>query len=162
MATLHLVCGKIAAGKSTLTRKLAEAEGNVLISEDRWLTALFADQMKTVPDYVACAAKLRAVMAPHVADLLGAGCSVVLDFPANTVATRDWMRQIVAQTGVDHSLHYLDVPDEVCLARLHARNASGDHPFQVTDAQFHRITAAFEPPTPDEGFAVMVHRPEGA
>ena len=41
--TLHFFCGKIAAGKSTLAAKLAEQEGTVLIAEDAWLAALYAD-----------------------------------------------------------------------------------------------------------------------
>jgi hypothetical protein len=45
---------------------------------------------------------------------LGAGLSVVLDWPANTVAGRAWMRGIFEAAGAEHKLHFLDVPDEVC------------------------------------------------
>ena len=48
--TLHMSCGKIASGKSTLARDLAVAESAILIAEDDWLKALFADQMATIPD----------------------------------------------------------------------------------------------------------------
>lgn len=41
--TLHMICGKIAAGKSTLAARLAEADRTVLIAEDDWLGALYAD-----------------------------------------------------------------------------------------------------------------------
>src|SRR5581483_2032351 len=82
--TLHLVCGKIAAGKSTLCTRLAAAPGTVLISEDYWLKRLFGEEMKEVADYVRVAARLRAPMGAHVADLLKTGVDVVLDFPANT------------------------------------------------------------------------------
>jgi predicted kinase len=41
-ATLHILCGKIAAGKSTLSAKLGEAERTVVISEDRWIDRLYA------------------------------------------------------------------------------------------------------------------------
>lgn len=159
--TLHMFCGKIAAGKSTLAARLAGAEATVLITEDDWLHALFAGQMSSGRDYMACAARLQAIMGPHVSALLGAGLSVVLDFPANTVAQRAWMRAILAETGAAHRLHVLDVPDAVCLARLHARNARGDHPFAVTDALFHRFTGQYAEPTPDEGFTVLRHRSGG-
>ena len=33
-AVLHMVCGKIASGKSTLTKRLARTENAVIISED--------------------------------------------------------------------------------------------------------------------------------
>lgn len=157
MPVLHLLCGKIAAGKSTLAQSLTENPQTVLISEDRWLAALFGDQMTDIADYVRCSARLRAVMADHVAALLRLGVSVVLDFPANTPTTRAWMKDLIDTTGVDHRLHWLDVPDAVCKARLHRRNGTGGHDFTVTDAQFDAITRHFCPPEPMEGFQVVRH-----
>lgn len=158
---LSLFCGKIASGKSTLARRLAAQSGAVAIHEDDWLSALYGDQMRSVQDYVRCAARLRAVMEPHVTALLGAGISVVLDFPANTPQTRAWLLGLVGQTGVRHEMHVLDVPDEVCWARLQRRNAEGGNPFQVTRAQFEQITRHFSMPGPDEGFHHVEHRPGG-
>lgn len=51
--TLHLLCGKIAAGKSTLSAKLMETPNTILVSEDSWLAALYGEQMQSVADYVA-------------------------------------------------------------------------------------------------------------
>lgn len=158
--TLHLVCGKVASGKSTLTAKLGKMPGTVVIAEDDWLAALFSDQMSTVSDYVRCAGKLQAIMEMHIASLLNAGVSVVLDFQANTIARRTWMRDIIEATNATHKLHYLDVPDEVCKARLRARNASGDHPFAVTDEQFSQLSRHFVAPSPEEGFDIVVYRAE--
>ena len=152
---LHMVCGKIGAGKSTLTRQLAEAPATVLISEDTWLATLYPDEIHELPDYVRCAGRLKKAMAEHVAALLGAGVSVVLDFPANTVANRQWMRGIFEAAGAAHALHFLDVPDEICKARLRARNASDIHPFETTDAQFDLISSHFAAPSPEEGFDVV-------
>ncbi|MCC5958963.1 MAG: ATP-binding protein [Rhodobacteraceae bacterium] len=156
-ATLHMLCGKIAAGKSTLASRLGRAHGTVLLAEDDWLNTLFSDQMRSGADYLRCAAKLHAIMAPHIMSLLKAGVSVVLDFPANTLAQRDWMRGIIAESGAAHQLHVLHASDELCLKRLRARNAKGDHPFAVSDAQFHQFSKHFVAPSPDEGFTVVVH-----
>ena len=70
--TLHLLCGKVAAGKSTLAAKLARADNTILVAEDEWLAALFAEQMPK--DYLRCAAKLRAAMAPYIVALLRTAC----------------------------------------------------------------------------------------
>ena len=156
--TLHMVCGKIGAGKSTLTRQLAQAPATVLISEDTWLAALYPGEIHELPDYVRCSGRLKQVMAGHVTDLLRAGVSVVLDFPANTVSGRNWMRGIFEAAGVAHALHFLDVPDAVCKERLRARNASGEHPFETTDAQFDLISSHFVAPLEAEGFEVVRHR----
>lgn len=160
--TLHIICGKAASGKSTLTASLGQAAGTVVIAEDNWLAALYGDQMSSISDYVRCAAKLREVMGPHVVSLLMAGLSVVLDFPANTIATRTWMRGIAEGANAMHKLHYLDVPDELCKARLRARNAGGEHPFSVTHDQFDQLARHFVAPTEDEGFDIVLHRPSDA
>ncbi|HEX5183822.1 MAG TPA: ATP-binding protein [Allosphingosinicella sp.] len=157
---LHLACGKIAAGKSTLCAVLAAAPATVLIAEDFWLKRLFGDEMKDVADYARVAARLRGPMGAHVADLLRAGVDVALDFPANTRATRAWMKGIADAASARAVLHWLDVPDETCRARLHRRNAEGVHDFAgVTDEQFDLITSRFQPPEPDEGLEVV--REEG-
>ncbi len=155
--TLHMFCGKIAAGKSTLARALTDRDGAILISEDDWLSTLFEGEINAIPDYLRAAERLRRVVAPHVVVLLRAGQCVVLDFPANTVASRQWLRDILAQVAVSHQMHLFDPPDDLCRARLRARNARGDHPFAATDAQFDEIARHFEPPTSVEGFNVVVH-----
>jgi predicted kinase len=158
--TLHLLCGKMAAGKSTLAARLAAAPSTVLVSEDRWLKRLYPDEMREVADYVRCSGRLREAMGDHVVDLLRAGVTVVLDFPANTPANRRWMRGLVEASGAAHRLHLLEADDALCKARLHARNAEGTHDFAPTDEQFEVITSYFVPPTPDEGFEVVVWRQE--
>lgn len=160
--TLHLLCGKIAAGKSTLATQLAATPGTVLISEDDWLMALFGEEMASIADFVRCSAKLRRIIGPHVVDLLKTGVSVVLDFQANTRDSRAWMRQLIETSGAAHSLHFLDMPDSLCKARLRIRNQSGEHAFTVSDTQFELITSHFEEPDEQEGFAIIRHKlPDG-
>jgi len=157
--TLYLLCGKIAAGKSTLAQRLAARPGTLLISEDHWTSNLFADDLQTIDDYGRFSARLRAAIGPHIVDILRQGLSVVLDFPANTVRNRNWMLSLIDQSGAAHELHLLDVPDVICKQRLRERNASGKHPFQVSDEEYDLFTSYFVPPDPSEGFNVIVHAP---
>ncbi|MBB5515151.1 putative kinase [Rubricella aquisinus] len=152
--TLHFLCGKAAAGKSTLAKSLSAAPQTVLIEEDIWLKALYADELSTVQDYLRCTRKLRSAMTPHIVSLLEAGLSVVLDFSANTVKARDWPRRILGQVDADHVLHVLNLPDDLCLERLRARNAKGEHPFAATEEQFHALNKMIEFPTAAEGFVM--------
>lgn len=156
--TLHLVCGKVAAGKSTLCNRLAAHPATLLVSEDRWMKRLFGPELHSVEDYIRFSARLREVVGPHIDDVLRAGLSVVMDFPANTVANRQWMRDIFESASVAHVLHYLEASDEMCKARMHARYARGEHEFLVTDDQFDLITSYFAPPTMTEGFNVVTYR----
>jgi predicted kinase len=156
---LHMLCGKIAAGKSTLAHRLASQPSTVLISEDYWLSRLYKDEMHTVADFIRFSRRLREAMGSHIEALLRAGVSVVLDFHANTVSSRQWMRGIFERAGAGHCLHYLDVPDDVCKARLRQRNADGAHDFAASDAEFDEITSYFVAPSEDEGFEVIVYDP---
>ena len=158
MATLHMLCGKIAAGKSTLAAQLARQPNTMLIAEDFWMTQLYPGEVLTIEDYTKYSARLCAAMAPHIVQLLQGGVSVVLDFHANTLRRRAWMRGIIDRSGAAHRLHHLDMSDQVCLARLHKRNAARTHEYAVTDAEFEQFTRHFVAPTPDEGFDVVVHQ----
>jgi predicted kinase len=148
-----MLCGKIAAGKSTLSVKLAEAERTLIISEDRWIAQLYGPELKTLADYFERCERLRAALAPHVVGLLRAGVSVVLDFHANTVGSRRWMRALFEEAGASHQLHFLDVSDEVCRSRVHARKGAGGD--GVSDAEFDHVTSFFVPPDPGERFNVI-------
>lgn len=152
--TLHLLCGKIAAGKSTLAARLARAERTVLVAEDHWLSTLYPDAIVTLEDYRERSARLEGMMAPHLASVLRAGAAVVLDFHMNTRDRRDWAKDIAREAGVDAVLHWLDPPDAVCRARLRARNAAGTHAYEVSDAMFDRFTAHYDPPDPSEGWTI--------
>jgi predicted kinase len=152
-ATLHMLCGKIAAGKSTLSVKLGEAEKTLVISEDRWIEQLYRPELKTLADYFERCERLRATLAPHIVALLRADVSVVLDFHANTVPSRRRMRALFEEAAASHRLHFLDMPDEVCRARMHARKAAGGD--GVSDAEFDHVTSFFVPPDPREGFNVI-------
>jgi predicted kinase len=155
--TLYLICGKIAAGKSTLARRLAKRPATLLITMDDWMRILFPTENRTIDDFARLSARLRAAMGPHVVDILRQDLSVALDFPANTLKWRTWMRSLITEAGVAHELHVLDVPDAICKERLRQRNESGHHPYQVDEATYDQFMSYFVPPGPDEGFNVVVH-----
>lgn len=154
---LHLMCGKIAAGKSTLAALLAEAPDTVLIGEDGLLARLYPGEIATIADYARCAGRLREAIAPHIQALLRAGISVVLDFQMNTLATRAWGRSLFEGAETAHVLHYLRLSDEVCKARLNARNAAGTHEYAASDAEYDLFTSHFVAPGEAEGFNLVVH-----
>ncbi|GJL78111.1 MAG: hypothetical protein NPINA01_11000 [Nitrospinaceae bacterium] len=59
--TLHFFYGKMAAGKSTLARKLAEENKAISLVEDEWLSQLFPDEIATFSDYIKYAPRLQKV-----------------------------------------------------------------------------------------------------
>ncbi|MFY0752609.1 MULTISPECIES: AAA family ATPase [Pseudomonas] len=159
MPTLHLLCGKIASGKSTLAKTLVAEHAAILLSEDTWLAQLYPGEILSIADYLRCAQRIRGVLGPLVINLLESGVNVVLDFPANTLANREWLLGLAQAAKVPHRLHYLELDDATCRARLHARNAQGDHDFAATDAEFDLITRHFCVPSEAEGLVIEVYRP---
>lgn len=159
MPTLHLLCGKIASGKSTLAKALAAEHAAIVLSEDQWLAQLYPGEILCIADYLRCAQRIRGVVGPLVINLLRSGADVVLDFPANTLANREWLLGLALAAQVPHCLHYLEQDDATCRARLHARNAGGEHDFAATDAEFDLITRHFCVPSEEEGLVIEVHRP---
>jgi predicted kinase len=155
---LHFLCGKAGAGKSTIAKGLATEHLAILISEDIWLMRLFGDQMQTFDDYKLFSQKLKSVIGPLVTDLLKSGQSVVLDFPANSKASRAWFRSIFEEAGAAHVLHFVNSSNNVCLERIAKRNIErpeGSH--HLTNEQFEYISSFFEAPDDLEAFQVNTY-----
>jgi predicted kinase len=156
---LIFFCGKMAAGKSTLAKQLAEAEDAILLSQDVLLDTLFPGLIVNVASYLEYAGRINAAFGPHVAAILSKGINVVLDFPANTRNQRAWFRGIIDAAGVEHELHYLDVADATCKAQLKARSAHLPPGTRwTTEEDFELIASHFRAPAEDEGFHVVLHR----
>ncbi|GJL78110.1 MAG: hypothetical protein NPINA01_10990 [Nitrospinaceae bacterium] len=93
--------------------------------------------------------------------LLSHGVSVVMDFPANTVGQREWFRGLYETANVPHTLHYLDVSNEVCKQQLRKRSrGKSEGSAFTTDAEFEAITKLFKPPSKNEGFNMFIHKHE--
>jgi len=97
-AVLHMVCGKIASGKSTLTKRLASTENAVVISEDVWMAHLYPGEIRTLDDYVRCSGRIRRALSDHVQALLSAGMSVTSISPS------------IPSTAVHGGASYLSAP----------------------------------------------------
>jgi predicted kinase len=155
---LIFLCGKMAAGKSTFARKLALAERALLLVQDDLLNALFPDEITDIPSFVNRYTKLKKALTPHICDLLSKGNTLVLDFAAATKSQRVWFRELIERTQVEHELHFLDVPDAVCVMQLQNRSRGLPHGSPWTTVEeFQAINVYFEPPSEDEEFIVLRH-----
>lgn len=157
-AKLMFMCGKMAAGKSTLARDLAERGNAILLVHDELLERLFPGEITDIPAFIDRSLRLRTALAPHICAMLAKGVSIVLDFPGNTKAQRAWFRDIFERAHVEHELHFVDASDEVCKRQLRDRtkHLAPGTPW-TTDAEFDAMTVYFQPPSVDEGYNVVRH-----
>lgn len=159
--TLHFISGRLAAGKTTLALKLSAEQNAVFFCEDFWLSHL-SDGITSFQDYLIWSARCRSVMAPLIVDTLKAGASVVLDFAGNRVTDRAWVVGLSQKAGAPHILHFLDVNEEECLHRLHARNIlkpDGLYFASTGEEEFRTICSFFQVPQLEEGLNILAYRP---
>ncbi len=155
--TLIFFCGKMGAGKSTLSRQIAQQRNAVLISEDEWLATLYPDQIHTFADYIHHASLLKPLIRNHVVNLLKTGVDVVMDFPANTLKQRAWFKSIIDEANTGHELIYLDTSNAVCLEQIAQRRVENpDRARFDTEAVFEEVTRYFQEPEAGEGFDIQV------
>ncbi|MFT2090452.1 AAA family ATPase [Paraglaciecola sp. 2405UD69-4] len=159
MATgkLTLFTGKMGAGKSTMSEVIAKRDNAVLISEDAWLSALFPNEIQVVEDYIRRSNLIKPQMKKLAQDILLTGTNLVLDYPANTVTQRVWLKSIFHEIGAPHELLYLKIPDQICLQQIEKRRIK--HPERAatdTKEMFEIMTKYFQEPELNEGFNVTI------
>lgn len=92
--TLIFFCGKMGAGKSTLSHEIASKEEAILLSEDEWLKNIYPDEIGDFEGYIKYSSRLKPIMKQHIQNILASGISVVMDFPGNTQSQRAWFKEI--------------------------------------------------------------------
>ena len=155
--TLIFFCGKMGAGKSTLSHEIASKEEAVLLSEDEWLKTIYPDEIGNFKDYIKYSSRLKPIMKSHVQKILNSGISVVMDFPGNTEKQRAWFKEIYTEYDLPHKLIYLDVSDSICIEQLKKRRKTNPERAQFdTEEVFHHVTSYFQPPLDHEYFNVVI------
>jgi len=153
--TLIFFCGKMGAGKSTKAKVIALEKNAVLLCEDEWLAAVYPNAITSLESYVHFSNQLKPQMKKLVQSILSTGTDVVMDFPANTLAQRDWFRRLFLEIEAPHHLLYIDSPDAVCLAHIAQRRLEQPERAKTDTAEmFAQVTQYFVAPTDAEGFHI--------
>ena len=151
IGTLIFFCGKMGAGKSTESKRVAIDRNAVLISEDEWLSMLYPDQIVSFDDYIKFSTQLKPLVKMHVQSILKTGTSVVMDFPANTKRQREWFNNLTVEVEAIAELIYLKTDNALCLKQIAQRRI--EQPSREafdTEEMFHHVTKYFEEPNDSE------------
>ncbi|WPD23362.1 MAG: ATP-binding protein [Candidatus Electrothrix scaldis] len=153
---LVLFCGKMGAGKTTKSHEIAKDRNAVRLSEDEWLGVLYPDKIQTLDDYIKYSNRLKPLVKKLAQSILKSGATVVMDFPANTIAQRQWLKSIFSEIDAAHELIYLDVPNEVCLQHIAKRRVEQpERATTDTEMMFEQVTKYFVEPSREEGFNIV-------
>jgi predicted kinase len=154
-ATLNVIFGPCAAGKTTYAHALARRENAVAFVLDEWGARLFGPDLQGPIEFAWMLERLgrcNALIWSTATAVLAAGTSVVLDTGAMRRADRERIRQISQDKGLSLKWHFVDAPQEVRRARFAARNETKGETFvhEVSPEMFEMLEAIYEPPVPAE------------
>ena len=150
IATLHLIVGLPCSGKTTLARELEKKYSALRLTPDEWHIPLFGHDMND-KDHDARHELVESLLWDLAAKVLVLGVDVILDFGFWGRSERDDFRSRAAKLGADFKIHFLDVPEEMLLERLAARNAQlPQGTFRIPEAKLKEWILLFEPPSQEE------------
>ncbi|MBF6593885.1 MAG: AAA family ATPase [Thermaceae bacterium] len=151
MATLHLMIGLPCLGKTMLARRLEAALPALRLTPDEWHTRLFGQDLADHPAHDARYGLIENLMWEVAARVLPLGVDVILDYGLWGQVKREDYRSRAAGLGASSEIHFLDVPEEIRLQHLEARNANLPMgTFSIPKETLKVYIGIFQPPTPDE------------
>ncbi len=150
MATLHLMVGLPASGKTTLARKLELELPAIRLTPDEWHVRLFGNDA-THPDHDDRHSAIEELLWNLAERILKGGLSVILDFGFWSRAERDDFRRRAQELGADAVIHFRPISRQEHYSRLALRNAASPvDSFVIPETQLQEWEALFEAPTEEE------------
>ena len=117
MATLHLLCGFIGAGKTTFAKSLERDHSAVLFSHDEWMVRLYGRNPPS-EHFQTYYHRVEDLIWQMASRFLALGHDVVLDHGFWSRADRDLARRKSQEIGVPAKLYFLHYSEEVMRERV--------------------------------------------
>src|SRR5579862_4526325 len=141
-ATLVLMVGLPAAGKTTRAKELAAVHRALRLTPDHWMIPLFGDSMADGKRFV-----LEGRLISVALQALRLGISVVLDYGLWDRDERSALRWLARSAGAVCQVVYLPVDKDVQLARIAHRQATAPHQtFPMSEAELDQWREKFQVP----------------
>jgi predicted kinase len=153
--TVHIICGPLGAGKTTLARRIAKSHHALRFSLDEWVMQLFGSEapqpmvFEWWDDHCKrCSTRIWSV----AKQALALGVDVVLDCGFPALAQRNEYRTLALQAGAAVHLHIVDADRALRADRVRSRNRERGETFAlfVTDDMFEGSESWWEPPAGPE------------
>ncbi len=152
MATLHLICGLIASGKTTYAQRLMAKNPALLLSVDEITLALDGILPPDRHDTATC--RIKPLLLAKAYEALTAGLDVIFDWGFWQKEERSAMEAELRRRGTDHLWHYIDIPQERLAAQIAKRNEAvlrGEcSAYFVDEGLMEKCISLFDAPTCEE------------
>lgn len=146
VATLVLMVGLPAAGKTTRAEELAATHRALRLTPDHWMIPLFGDSMADGKRWV-----LEARLISVALQALRLGTSVVLDYGLWGRDERSALRWLARAAGAACQVVYLPVDKDVQLVRIaHRQETTPHHTFPMSEADVDAWREQFQEPDAGE------------
>ena len=144
--TVHMICGFIGAGKTTLARNLERETGGVRFTIEDWTLALQGMSM-SLEELILSEQRCKKMIWNITQRLLPSCNDVILDFGFWTEDERMLWRDRIEQASARPRVYYVEVGLPVLRRNLAKRNAHlplGS--FEFDDEMFAALAKRFQPP----------------
>lgn len=153
MPKIIAICGKICSGKSYYAKQIKEKENAVILSTDEVTFDLIDNEQGKF--YDAFAERVNKYLMKKAAQIVKAGCNVILDWGFWTKAERQETTKYFNQFDIDVEWHYIDIEQSRWQQLIEERNrkvknGNGGSDFYVDDRLINKLLSMFEEPTSDE------------
>ncbi|MGN0531313.1 MAG: AAA family ATPase [Eubacterium sp.] len=153
MSKVIAICGKICSGKSYYARQIKEKENAVILSIDEATYDLIENKQGEF--YNAFAERVNKYLMKKAAQIVKAGCNVILDWGFWTKAERQETTKYFNQFSIDVEWHYVDIEQPRWERLIEERNikiqsGNGGYDFYVDKGLLNKVLLKFEEPTRDE------------
>jgi predicted kinase len=154
---VHLLCGLVCAGKTTLAKRMAAELPALRFSRDEWMLRLYGLDHDD-DRYVAALTPCTQLIWDVALEVLSLGQSVIMDWNHWNPERRAESCARARSAGFDVVLHYLEVPLEVAVARARSRLADNDDDaHRIDEDGVRHFATIFQPPTAAEGIPTVMH-----
>jgi len=144
---LYLLVGNPGAGKTTVSKIIAETTGAVHLWSDQERHKMFGQPTHSHQESL----QLYEALNKRAGELLASGQSVVFDTNFNFREDRRKLREIAARYDAETVVIWITVPERIAKDRaVHATYSRNGYSSGMTEQQFDDIVAKLEPPAEDE------------
>ena len=153
MATIHIVHGYIAFGKTTLAKKLAAELPAVHLDADDWIEKLYGKNLSE-SEFDSKAGIVVVFLWEIAAKIINAGADVVMDIGPWSKQMRQDVIRVARQITNDVVFHTIILDPKIARERLIQRNIKNPKLSVTTLEFFDKNLPLYEPISDDEGFVV--------